>query len=357
MSLVWNKEANNIVSTLQHNLYQRKTIYNPYKKRFQPIQQKKRQNLPAKLPYFPSTQSYWIGDTMTRNPSKGHLRFWVQNCNGLKVHDESNLNHTFTQLHEHGVGFFSFTETNVNVSNPNAVSKINRIFRSRFKSGRMTLTNTPKFPRSTAFQPGGTFSGFTSDLNTRFISSTKDKFGRWHCQTLRGKDRDICIYTIYRVHRKSDDTAGLTSAWTQQRQLLREDGILRNPRDDVIDSTCASIRNAIQSDKAVILMGNFNEGITSKENTHTRLTEIGMVNVMNEWIESDLPKTWNRGITAIDHVYTTIDVFKSIRKAGFAPFDVISLSGHRGIFFDSPCRPSAFSQTSVVTFETREKIS
>ena len=30
----------------------------------------------------------------------------------------------------------------------------------------------------------------------------------------------------------------------------------------------------------------------------------------------------------------TVDVFKAVRKAGYAPFDVISLSDHRGIFFD-----------------------
>ena len=30
----------------------------------------------------------------------------------------------------------------------------------------------------------------------------------------------------------------------------------------------------------------------------------------------------------------TIDVVKSVRKAGYVPFDLISLSDHRGIFFD-----------------------
>lgn len=69
----------------------------------------------------------------------------------MKAHDESNLQHTFTQLNEYGAHYFSFTETNVNISNPNTVSKIKRIFRSRFKAGRMTLTNSPTFPSSTTF--------------------------------------------------------------------------------------------------------------------------------------------------------------------------------------------------------------
>ena len=55
---------------------------------------------------------------------------------------------------------------------------------------------------------------------------------------------------------------------------------------------------------------------------------------MNERIEGSLPKTWNRGTGAIDHIYTTIDVSRSIKKAGFAPFNHITLSDHRGIFID-----------------------
>ena len=81
-------------------------------------------------------------------------------------------------------------------------------------------------------------------------------------------------------------------------------------------------------------MGDFNETIDSKEGTHDALTQIGLVNLMEGRFPGILPKTWNRGKTAIDHVYMTIDVVKAVKKAGFAPFDVVALSDHRGLFFD-----------------------
>ena len=190
------------------------------------------------------------------------------------------------------------------------------------------------FQNEQNFQPGGVFSGFTSSLNTRFISTTIDPIGRWICHRFRGRERDVNIYSIYRVHRKSDDTSGLTTAGSQQRALLKSKNITTNPRDAIMKDLCDLIRKDITSNRSVILMGGFNEGVESRGKTHNRLSEIGLSNLMMERYENKLPKTWNRGKSAIDHVYMTMDVFKAVKKAGFSPFDTISLSDHRGIFFD-----------------------
>ena len=334
MSTFWNKEAKSIVTNMQRNAHQRKSVYNIYTKKFQAKTRRRRQILPTKLPYFPSIESSWVGDEMSSNPSRGHTRFWVQNCNGIKIHDECNTNHMFTQLNEYSVNYFAFTEHNLNTSNPHAVSKLHRIFKNRFHSGRMSLTNTPGFPSRSSFQSGGIFSGFDSSLNSRFISSEQDPIGRWHCQTFRGAMKDMKIYTIYRVHRHTDDSAGLTTAWMQQRQALRAQNNTSNPRDDVIASISNAIRKDLNSNKSVIVMGDFNEYIGSREKTHEKFLELGLINIMQQKIESPLPKTWNRGKEAIDHVYMSADVTKSVKKAGFAPFEFMALSDHRGIFFD-----------------------
>ena len=282
MSPFGTEEAKNIISNMQQPEYQRKSVYNPYKQKFQPKKRRKRSIIPNKLPFFPSVDSTWIGDTMNANPSRGHLRFWLQNCNGIKIRDDSNTNHTFTQMHEYGVNYFSYTEHNINVSNPSPVSKLQRIFKTRYNSGRMKLTNTPGFPKGATFQSGGVFSGFDSSLNSRYISSEQDPIGRWHCNTFRGKSKDIKIYTLYRVHRKTDDTSGLTTAWMQQRCLLRDKNIMANPRDDVINDICTRIRKDLNCNKSVILMVDFNEGITSKEKTNAKLQELGLISLMQE---------------------------------------------------------------------------
>ena len=334
MSLPWNKEASVALSSLQDPHYVRKSVYNVYKKRFQPIRRANMQHTSPKLPYFPSVQSEWIGDSMNKNPKKGRLRFWVQNCNGLKLSDNSNINHNFTQLNEFGIHFCSFTETNLNVSNPHSVSKLFRIHRGRYPTGRMAITNTPGYPKTSHFQPGGVFSCFDASLHTRFISSEQDKHGRWHCQTFRGRERDLKVYTLYRVHRRSDDSARMTTAWMQQRDSLRREDVFTNPRDDVIQSLLQNIKKDVDSHKSIILTGDFNEAIDSKEGTHNKLEELGLVNLMEKRISTPLPKTWNRGKTAIDHTYMSIDVFKSVKKAGFSPFNIVALSDHRGMFFD-----------------------
>ena len=120
----------------------------------------------------------------------------------------------------------------------------------------------------------------------------------------------------------------------QQRDLLRKDKNMDNPRDAIIDDLITRIRGDIQTNASVIVMGDFNECIDSREGTHQKLVDIGLVNMMERRLKRSLPTTWNRGRAAIDHVYMTIDVMKSVRKAGYAPFDSIALSDHRGIFFD-----------------------
>ena len=166
------------------------------------------------------------------------------------------------------------------------------------------------------------------------MSVYKDPIDRFHCHTFRGRERDIRVYTFYRVHRKADDNTGLSTAWMQQRDLLRNTNNNTNPRDAVLIDITAQIRKDIASNQSVILMGDLNEVIDSKERTHDTLTQLGLVNMMETRMLGPLPKTWNRGKTAIDHAYATIDVIRAVKKAGFAPFDVIALSDHRGIFFD-----------------------
>ena len=121
MSLQWNATAQSVLNNLQQKQHKRKSYFNPYKKRFQPITRTKRSILPNKLQIHPSAKSSWVGDVMNKNPSRGHVRFWLQNCNGLKPKDNSNINHTFTQLHEYGIHYCSLTETNVNASNPQSI--------------------------------------------------------------------------------------------------------------------------------------------------------------------------------------------------------------------------------------------
>ena len=96
-------------------------------------------------------------------------------------------------------------------------------------------------------------------MNIRFISCKKYALGRWHCHIFRGKEKDICIYTLYRVHRKTDDTSGSTTAWMQQRCILRKQKQMNYPRDAIMDDICFHITKDMPANKSVILLGDFND--------------------------------------------------------------------------------------------------
>ena len=93
---------------------------------------------------------------------------------------------------------------------------------------------------------------------------------------------------MYRVHKKTDDTSGLTTAWMQQRMILRGQDKDVNPRDDVINNISGHIRRDISSNKSAILMGDFNEAVDSREKTHEKMTKLGLVNIMSNRIPGNL---------------------------------------------------------------------
>ena len=82
-------------------------------------------------------------------------------------------------------------------------------------------------------------------------------------------------------------------------------------------------------------MGDFNESTTGREQTNQKLYKLGLHNVMQAKLNTpNLPRTHKRGSQAIDHVWATASLLPAIPKAGFAPFDFLGSSDHRGICFD-----------------------
>ena len=81
--------------------------------------------------------------------------------------------------------------------------------------------------------------------------------------------------------------------------------------------------------------GDFNEGMVSPEKLNEKMENIGLYNLMAHHLDSkELPRTFNRGKNAIDHVYVTRNILEHTHHAGFAPFDEGFITDHRGLFFD-----------------------
>ena len=85
----------------------------------------------------------------------------------------------------------------------------------------------------------------------------------------------------------------------------------------------------------IIVQGDFNESINSPEKLNEKIKNAGLYNLMENHINSkNLPRTFNRGSQAIDHVFMTKHLLDNTTYAGYAPFEEGYISDHQGIFFD-----------------------
>ena len=108
-----------------------------------------------------------------------------------------------------------------------------------------------------------------------------------------------------------------------------------DPRSRVIDDLLDDIELSIQNGCSIILMSDLNEHANSREKTNKRLYTLGLHNIMQDKLgTAEMPRTHKRGSSAIDHVWVTAALLPAIAQAGFAPFDFLGSSDHRGICFD-----------------------
>ena len=176
--------------------------------------------------------------------------------------------------------------------------------------GEVLVTNTPGFPSDTPHQPGGVFSGFVGELYPRYDKYDRDHMERWHYHQFYGKDRDLRIYTIYRVNPNSNSTAGDTTAGTQQQIYMDRDGDTRNPRQAIVQDFLCELEQVLESKMTVIvLVGDINEGINGVEKSNQQFHDIGLINLIEEDVgEQKLPRTCRRGRNVIDRIWVKVNV-------------------------------------------------
>ena len=314
-----------------------RVLYNPYTKK---LYTSRRKIATMKIPQFKLGRTFqhsgdWYGDQMTEFPTSTDTRFILQNCHGLPTNKDTNIfKSLMTELISKDIHFMALPEINVNCINIEVTNGFKDAFASITNNGVFNATNAPIFDKTVRYQPGGVASGFFGQLTSRYIRQTKDKYGRWHSHEFQGKENNLRVYTLYRVNYSTDNITGETTSWAQQRLLLKQDGILDNPRSRVIDDIMREIQLVMQTGCSVILLTDLNEHIGGSEKTNNRFRELGLVNLLQERMGDNIPGTHKRGTGAIDHVFMTPNVLQHVSKVGIAPFDYALRSDHRAILFD-----------------------
>ena len=112
--------------------------------------------------------------------------------------------------------------------------------------------------------------------------------GRWHFHEFYGKERNLRIYSLYRVN-PGNSQDGDTTYWVQQKNYMNLNNDSRNPRKAVIEDFCKEIQEAIDKRMSLIIMADFNETVNGPEHNNKKFRDMGLINIMEEYIgvESD----------------------------------------------------------------------
>ena len=319
---------------------ERNTIYNPYKKKYVKRGPTEKRTKEIELQMCLDNSEYpedelWIGDRMEDIKEEGVLRIWHQNWNGMEKYDEEIMKYQLSLLIDNQINYFTIVESRINRNYKKSMEKWERAKESIVPNGEMKFTSTPGFPTYTASQPGGVVSGYQGSLRGRYRTQSSDPLGRWHYHQFQGQQRDLRIYSLYRVNYGRKETQGETTAWTQQHNILTERNDNRNPRAAVIDDFIKEIEEAVKNKYSIIIMSDLNEDIDSGEGTNKKFEDLGLNNVMKEYLGAKaLPRTCKKGPRTIDHIWVTGNVLQALHSAGYAPFGFIKDSDHRGLFMD-----------------------
>ena len=190
----------------QQNLHQtlrrlRHTVLNPYLKEYVTKRIKKKQYLHTVLANDPNADDKgWFGDSIEKASCK-HLRIWFQNSNGL-IHkgDRREFQCDLANFVDNGVNYVSISETCFNHSKPGYTTRLVDAHQQVIPTGSIGFLNTPSYPTTSNYQPGGVASGYDAVLRTRFLKEGKDVMNRWLWHEFGQNNRRLRIYTVYRVN-------------------------------------------------------------------------------------------------------------------------------------------------------------
>jgi hypothetical protein len=203
-------------------------------------------------------------------------------------------------------------EHNLDTTQHQVKSQLYATAQRRWQWRKLTVTSTPvQFAKT--YKPGGTLMISVNSLSSRLIGMSKDKWGRWTCQTYQGKNNiKISIFSVYQVVDSAAALQGqLTAASQQQALMAATNDTLTKPQQ----AFCLDLQFTISND--IIIVGDFNEVLGNHQG--------GINQVAAEWHLVDVmaathpnlrhPATFMRGRTRIDYVLATPRVMEAVRFA------------------------------------------
>jgi hypothetical protein len=307
-----------------------------------------------RLPNRQSKGRFGTKTPITYADSYETLRYAFQNINGFHHTNAASKirNGEGFKIHRSvGTTVLGLAETNTewDHNNGHGMKTITKQVVGAYAHARCSFS-TSRLKHTALYKPGGTMTAVCNPWNGHVVDHGSDnRLGNYSYCTLKGRgDTRLTFITAYRVGDVTlktpvlhalDGSRDSMRAYTQQRQVLREEGKHElKPRDVCLSELSALVKKKFNATGHEIILGiDANESMmhTGPKSIRATISDLGLHDAL-EYANPGQTRdpTMNTGSEVIDGIYCTAGVLQFIKQAGEFEMNEGFQSDHPALFLD-----------------------
>ena len=274
---------------------------------------------------------------------KTHIRIGVMNARTIPFEHQTPEKYDALRntIMEHDFDIIGIGETNKNWTNVPDTRQLKTTFKRWWKNCSTSCAWLRDHTSHDECQTGGTALVTINNMTSHIKQRGEDtrKLGRWTWFTFSGRDNKYT--TVITTYRPIDGQASKTkSVKMQQLAIIREKypQLTQDPLQLYDEDLKELIQDKLHSGHQLIVMGDFNQNVTSTGKTSTTnkmLRSLGLEEQITSKHGSAAPPTFIYGNHPIDGIYTTRHI--EPLRYGYLPGN-IQISDHRILWMDIDIR-------------------
>lgn len=268
---------------------------------------------------------------MSEEKNKGTCRVFFQNIGTLPLGSARHeAEEAIGVLDKTGVDIAGLTECNRNEKNAYVRRECGLMMRRVMKGAYSKMGSNTQYEVSGQRKQGGIMT-ILSRRTKNMGEVEVDQLGRWSRVHLTGQKGEWVIYTLY-VPSDVDLGGPATIRRKLQHAADREDRVI-HWKKQFYEDLAQEVERDKEQGREVLVGGDFNESMEKGRVMKEEMRGLGLINIFHEKMEK-VPPTRTPGRYAIDHLWCTEGVYRSIDKCGLVPRCGVFTSDHLGLFVD-----------------------
>ena len=223
-------------------------------------------------------------------------------------------------MQQHNIDIFGLNETKLSATNSITSRVATAASRMLPNSATILSSSTLQLRQDRPHQPGGTGLLYRGTVNCRSHKRFADPLGRFSYLTIRGRGdcEGILVMTVYRVV-KEDHLSRPNGSTSQQHDSLRKMGKMNpNPRKQVLTDVSKVIKTMQQNGYHPLIMGDFNDDISSAEMTRFLRTN-GLRDIIADMNDGPPTRTYLHSESRLDFLLGDQHIIDAATKSGSLP--------------------------------------